>query len=422
MTAASPFGSKMEALLADQETIKVEPRVTTAATKSVSPPATDKRQGRTVRLTPASAIKPRPVLWAWEGRIAVATLSLLAGREGIGKTVLAYTLAADITRGRLPGAFFGTPKPVIVCATEDSWAHTIVPRLMAAGADLDLVYRVDVVSQSGTDVALSLPVDLKELEALVVDVGAALVILDPLLSRLASNLDTHKDAEVRQALEPLSRLADAARCTVLGLIHVNKSVGGDLLTSVMASRAFTAVARGVLFVLRDPDDEARRLVGVGKNNLGRVDLPTLGFTIREVKVADSPEGDVMTGQLVWGEASAMTIAEAAEAAAEASGDTTATSEAADWLSDYMVTQNGMAESAKIKAEGRKAGHSPDALQRARKKLKLESKPHGFPRQTTWSHRQTASTATTASTGDTLEKVVVAVDAVVAVKGKGDTSV
>ena len=43
------------------------------------------------------------------------------------------------TRGYLPGACFGTPRAAIVVATEDSWEHTIVPRLMAAGADLTYV-------------------------------------------------------------------------------------------------------------------------------------------------------------------------------------------------------------------------------------------------------------------------------------------
>ena len=104
----------------------------------------------------------RPVKWLWDGRVALGTLALVGGREGIGKSILAYTLAADITRGRLPGAFFfGTPKAVIVAATEDSWAHTIVPRLIAADADLTLVYRVDIQSADGIiDTAVSLPRDL----------------------------------------------------------------------------------------------------------------------------------------------------------------------------------------------------------------------------------------------------------------------
>jgi hypothetical protein len=40
------------------------------------------------------------------------------------------------------------------------------------------------------------------------NIKAAAVILDPLLSRLDAALDSHKDAEVRLALEPLVSLAE----------------------------------------------------------------------------------------------------------------------------------------------------------------------------------------------------------------------
>jgi hypothetical protein len=40
------------------------------------------------------------------------------------------------------------------------------------------------------------------------EVDAVLLILDPLLSRLDDRLDTHKDADVRRALEPLVALAE----------------------------------------------------------------------------------------------------------------------------------------------------------------------------------------------------------------------
>ena len=91
---------------------------------------------RHVVLTSADSIKPRPVFWLWKNRLALGTLGLLAGREGVGKSTLGYWIAARITQGDLFGCFAGTPKAVLVCATEDSWEHTIVPRLMAAGADL----------------------------------------------------------------------------------------------------------------------------------------------------------------------------------------------------------------------------------------------------------------------------------------------
>ena len=50
----------------------------------------------------------------------------------------------------------GHPRAVLVCATEDSWEHTIVPRLIAADADLTFVYRVEVEANT-VHVGLSLP-------------------------------------------------------------------------------------------------------------------------------------------------------------------------------------------------------------------------------------------------------------------------
>ena len=107
---------------------------------------------RTITLTPASSITVRPpVRWLEEDRLPLGTLGLLGGREGVGKTIYASTLTASITRRTLRGVYHGTPRAVIVAASEDSWEHTMVPRLMAAGANLDLVYRVDVETAEGTD-------------------------------------------------------------------------------------------------------------------------------------------------------------------------------------------------------------------------------------------------------------------------------
>jgi len=130
------------------------------------------------------------------------------------------------------------PKAVIIVATEDSWEHTIVPRLMAADADLDRVFRVDVSTSDDVDTGLTLPKDVAALERHIRDVDAALVLLDPVMSKLAANLDTHKDAEVRLALEPIVAIADKTHAAVLGIIHVNKGTSGDALTLIMGSRAF----------------------------------------------------------------------------------------------------------------------------------------------------------------------------------------
>jgi hypothetical protein len=96
------------------------------------PIAPDGAASRSVTLTPASTIKPRPVCWLWDGRLALGTLALLGRREGIGKTICAYTLAADHPRE------WGTPAfrlPLI---------HT---GIWCAGGNRAAVDRLDDVTQ-----------------------------------------------------------------------------------------------------------------------------------------------------------------------------------------------------------------------------------------------------------------------------------
>jgi len=338
---------------------------------------------RKVVLTRASAIKPRRVRWLWDGRLALGTLGLLAGREGLGKSTLAYWIAGQVTLGQLEGEYHGKPSAVLVCASEDSWEHTIVPRLMAAGADLDRVYRIEVVTSAGIHGELSLPRDLDALEDSAKETGAALLLLDPLVSRLSSSLDSHKDAEVRLALEPLVAIADRAKLAVLGLIHHNKSGSTDPLQLVMGSKAFTAVARSVHTVIPDPDDdtETRRLFGTPKNNLGRDDLPALAFSIVGHPI-ETDDGTAWTGAVDWAGEVSGSIRDAMSRSQEGE-DRSATSEAAEWLDDYLTVNGGSAASVDIKNHGAKAGHSLDCLKRARKKIKAGVESSGFPRKTYW---------------------------------------
>jgi hypothetical protein len=271
---------------------------------------------------------------------------------------------------------------VIVAATEDSWEHTIVPRLMAAQADLTRVYRVDVVTAEGFEGRLTLPADIGGLAEQALGVDAAMILLDPLISRLAASLDSHKDGEVRQALEPLVAVADRCHSVVLGLIHTNKTGTADALTAIMGSRAFVAVARSVLFAMTDPYDEDRRLLGQPKNNLGRSDLPTLTYRIAGVMVAETAEGPVWTGRLEWTEDTDLTINDALEAIAQGARKG-ATKDAAEWLAGYLESQGAGVNSKTVEAAAKTAGHAWRTVQRAAEKLNVDQQSSGFPRSTYW---------------------------------------
>ena len=209
-----------------------------AIEEAARPPASDAPSRRLV-LTPASEITPRPVRWGWQDRLPAGHVSMVAGREGIGKSLLLTWQTASITRGTLPGIYADAPRPVFYCATEDSWQHTIVPRLIAAGADLALVYRVEVEAieaTAGTSfrVELSMPRDCDLLAAEVKRLEVGMVALDPLMSAIDRTVDTNNDREMRTVLEPLARLADDTGCMIVGLGHFNKSGDADPLNLVMA--------------------------------------------------------------------------------------------------------------------------------------------------------------------------------------------
>jgi AAA domain len=323
-----------------------------------SPPVETMRR---IRLTPASEIKPRPVRWPWNGRIPAGEFTLTPGRGGIGKSTFHAWVVAHLTRGTLQGVHFGMPTPCIIAASEDSWARTIVPRLIAAGADMDLVYRVDVITATDLEVSISLPRDVEALAKEVGRIGAALLSVDPVMSVLANGLDSHKDADVRQALTPLARLADRTGCVVLGNAHFNKSTGSDPLTLIMASAAFGNVARAVLGFARDTDAEDQScVISQVKNNLGRLDLPSLRYRIDTAWI-DTDEGQAEVGKLVMLGESDRSVADILRDR----GDTTERTERDD-AKDFLrgVLRDEAVPSKDIKAEAAEAGISWATIRRA----------------------------------------------------------
>jgi hypothetical protein len=257
---------------------------------------------RKLRLTKASEFKIKRVEWLWDGRVPVGEITLIPGREGVGKSTFLAWLATAITRGQLPGRWFGTKRAVLYAATEDSWEHTIAPRLVAAGADLDLVYRVDVEVEEGRFGKLLLPVDSAKLAelALSADVEVGALLCDPIISLISDEINTFKAQELRRALEPLRTAAERGGFAVAALVHFNKGKDNDVLTAISGSRGWVEVARAVIAIARDPDAEQYTcVVSQVKNNLGRSDLTNLAYTI-ESHTVDTYDGlQAEVGRLAW---------------------------------------------------------------------------------------------------------------------------
>ncbi|SVD48491.1 uncharacterized protein METZ01_LOCUS401345, partial [marine metagenome] len=84
------------------------------------------------------------VSWLWEGWLPKGKLVLLDGNPGCGKTTIALDLVARLASGRpLPDGNAVEPVVSLILNPEDGMDDTIVPRLIAADADLDLVHLWD---------------------------------------------------------------------------------------------------------------------------------------------------------------------------------------------------------------------------------------------------------------------------------------
>lgn len=205
--------------------------------------------------------RARPIKSVWENRILIGYLNLLIGEEGLGKGTLAAWIGARITRGELPGALAGKPRPVAYVGDEDSWDHIWVPRLEAAGADLDLCEQI--VAGEDED-QFDVYRDAEGLAKYVAQHRNGLVYFDQLLENLGA-ADSWKSQQVRKALAPLRRVADDTQTAFLCTMHPNKRAG-SFRDRINGTPAFNELSRSSLLLARHPSDRDRRVCVRAKGN------------------------------------------------------------------------------------------------------------------------------------------------------------
>ena len=156
----------------------------------------------------ASDIQPERLEWVWPGRIARGKVALLGGPPGLGKSQVTANIAAIVSSGgEWPCAEGRAPQGgVLILSAEDGIADTIVPRLIAAAADLEQVRIIAAATRpDGTGRrTFSLKTDVDLLETLAQENGSVrLIIIDP-ISAYMGGADGNGNVETREVLEPLA--------------------------------------------------------------------------------------------------------------------------------------------------------------------------------------------------------------------------
>jgi AAA domain len=228
----------------------------------------------------AADIAPSSVSWLWEPYLAYGKLAAIDGEPEAGKSFVTIDIAARLSRGAPPPGGTAPMKPgvALFLNAEDNARDTILPRLAAAGADLERV-RILAAPGLGLPRMPQFPADLPALGRAIREHGAEFVVIDPMMAFLPPAVNANNDQSIRTALTPLADLAAETHAVVVLVRHPRKAGGVSAVYRGAGSVGIMGAVRTGLMIAQHPDDPDLRVLAMPKTNIG---LPgrSLGFRLR----------------------------------------------------------------------------------------------------------------------------------------------
>jgi putative DNA primase/helicase len=336
-----------------------------------------------VQLLHGISITPEPVDWLWPGFLACGKLHIIAGAPGAGKTTLALAFAATITMGgRWPDGTRAEPGNVLIWSGEDDVKDTLLPRLLAMGANPERVYFVGDVVSEGKGRPFDPSRDMMSLELKAKETGdIALLVVDPVVNVVSG--DSNKNAETRRSLQPVVDLASRLNAAALGISHFTKgSAGRDPVERVTGSVAFGALPRVVFAAAKTTEEDAlaRRVLVRSKSNIGP-DGGGFGYDLEQVELPGHP--GIISSRVLWGNALKGTARELLATVEEVEEEESKSSmgDAKDFLETEL--KDGALPVKQIKRDAEDAGHSWRTIQRAKSELAIQAIKKGLGREGHW---------------------------------------
>ena len=302
----------------------------------------------------ANTLKPESIAWAWKNRFAFGKMAMLAGDPGLGKSTVLTEIAALHSKG---GDFpcnegKAIPCEVAILTAEDGLRDTLIPRLIAAEADMNKIHFITgTKADAGGDEAMfNVASDIAVLHNYLADnQDIKILIIDPLTAYLGAGAKAKENTDVRRVLTPLVKLAEEFGLLVLANNHLNKN-GGKALYRILDSIAFVALGRIIHLVIEDADNRDLKKFICSKINIGSKPLG-LTYIIQKVFIKGEQGEEIETSRISWG---TKHIDETADEALGTSDDTPTMAEEAKQFLREALTKGPMAV-LDIEAEARAAG-------------------------------------------------------------------
>lgn len=175
--------------------------------------------------------------------------TLIQADPGTGKTAFMCAIAASVTTGcPILGLTVETPGPVLMLSVEDD-EGVLKARVAANNGDVTkLFFHPDAVKMT---------LDSPEIEQAIKQIGAKLVIFDPMQAFLGPHVDMFRANETRPKLAKLFEMCARNDCACAIIAHTGKStLGKSMVNHSLGSVDIPAAMRSVIHIAKNPTDDA----------------------------------------------------------------------------------------------------------------------------------------------------------------------
>jgi len=310
-------------------------------------------------------IQSEEVDWLWEPYIPKGKITLLEGDPNDGKTFFALAVASIVSRGWGFPEIDGMPSErkepgsVLYLTAEDGLADTIRPRIDMLRGDAYRIHVLDGFFYEGDEESIHAVTlnNINVIKTSIEDIKPSLIVVDPLQAYMGAGVDIHRANEVRPVLSRIAKLAEEYKVALLLIRHLSKARTDRALYRGNGSIDFTAAARSVLLVGKDPDQPEKRAIVQIKNSVAQIG-DSIGFSIDRNGFNWTGASDLTADKLLGPKT------------AEDNGEKSAVDEAKEFLEDIL--QDGPVSSGEIKSASKNACISWRTIERAKETLNIKA--------------------------------------------------